>query len=144
MDKIIALNISDVVVGVQFPIEITSVERCQQILNNSEFREQYGLENMFFRQERSLGVNLCPLYFGCRSDMHAARVLKHTGSDDELISKGPMCVAYADGGFEYLSGFTGQGTDQPFYKNELIMPSNLGLIFYHPIKDKKLVELVTK
>ena len=144
MSKDITLNKSDVIVGVRLPIEVTSIERYQQIINNPDFQEQYGIEKMFFQQGKSFNANLGSIYFGRENNMSAARVLKNMGADDELLSKHPIVAAYKDGGLEYLAGFIGQATDQPLYQNELIMPNNSKLIFYHPIKDKKLVELVTR
>jgi len=145
MSKIETFDKSKVIVGVQFPIEITSIERYQQILNNPDFQKQYGIEKMFFVQGEIFKANLDSVYIGRdhRHGINFTRCFKNTGSEDELLSEEPIAVAYTDGGLEYLSGFLGQATDHPSYRNELIMPNNSKLIFHHPIKDKKLVELIT-
>lgn len=154
MGKKILLDKSEVIIGVQFPIEITSVQRYQRILNSPLFQKRYGIKNMFFEQGESFDAKLGSLYFGRKSNMDSSRVLKNIGSieddknigsiDDELLSEEPIVAAYTDGGLEYLNGFIGQATDNPSYQNELIMPNNSRLTFCHPVKNKKLLELITK
>ncbi len=139
MEKIIQLKQEEIIVGVKFPIGITSLNRYQQILNNSDFRKSHGIEGMYFhRTVDQLNINLGAFYL--RDGQ-----IQNRGSKDELISQEPIAVGYKDGGLEYLKGFIEQATDEPSYECRLWMPStDSELIFYHPVKDKDLVARITR
>ena len=139
MGKIIQLKPEEIIVGVKFPIEITSLDRYHQILNDSGFRKSHGINKMYFhRMAEPFNANLGSLYLKDGQ-------IQNMGSEDELLSKEPLVVGYKDGGLEYLKGFMGQATGKPSYECRLWIPNiDSELIFYHPVIDKDLVARITK
>jgi len=97
------LTTKEVMVGLELPPEMTSMERYRQVVNSSEFRRKYGIYGLVFHKLEQGAL------FYADFDLpylHKGQ-LKRGHVNGELLSNEPLAVAYLDGGFEYLERFLG-------------------------------------
>ncbi|MFC1682387.1 hypothetical protein ACFL0X_02105 [Nanoarchaeota archaeon] len=133
------LKPEDVIVGVKIPIEITSLDRFQQLLNDQGFRERHKIEVLGYeKMSMPLDVKLGPLYL--RQGTSIAK-----GYGDACISDKPLAVGYLDGGLEYLSQFFGSAYPDTKFECNLWIPNiETQLTYRHPIKDQQLLDILHK
>lgn len=131
----VKLEISEVLKGIEIPNNITSIERFLQIVNDPSFRGLNNICRMYLYCSQSFQADLSLTHF------RDGRLVSGGSSEDQLIEK-PIVVGYKDGGFEYLSGFTGPVREHSSYVCELFIPSTNSLFSYcRPVHN---LELLTK